>query len=34
MLNEIKQDVQDAGGLLELRLFPQAAYATSLAQAL
>lgn len=33
MLNEIKEDVQDSGGLLELRLFPRAAYATSLVQA-
>lgn len=33
MLNEIKQDVQDSGGLLELRLFPQAAYATLFVQA-
>lgn len=33
MLNEIKQDAQDSGGLLELRLFPQAAYATLFVQA-
>lgn len=33
MLNEIKQDVQDSGGRLELRLFPQAAYATLFVQA-
>lgn len=33
MLNEIKHDVQDSGRLWELRLFPQAAYATSLVQA-